>query len=249
MPDPSSTFWALPKPRSLPETIADRIVEAIGTGALKPGERIVELRLAGDLGVSRGPLREALKTLEARQLVESRRGRGTFVTQVSDTDLLQMVMLRANLEGFAARFVAGSFTPALETRLRDLLTAGHAAADEGRTSDWRDLDWQFHEAVVAGAENPYLLSAWRGIGNQTRLFLHTHPVFVVEVEATLANHDVLFAALASCDPDRAEASFRRVILGSAFRRFGRELPSALAGLRESKPPSAALRGRRRAGAA
>jgi len=244
----SPNFWALPARRSLPEAIADRVVEAIGTGALKPGERIVELKLAADLGVSRGPLREALKTLEERRLVERRRGRGTFVTQVSDADLLHMVVLRANLEGFAARFVASSFTPDIETRLRELLTAGRGAAEEGRTSDWRDLDWQFHEAVVAGAENPYLLSAWRGIGSQIRLFLHTHPVFVVEVGATLANHDTLFAALAAGDPDRAEASFRRVILGSAFRRFGREPPPALADLRGRTPAQPAPRGRLRAGA-
>lgn len=155
-----------------------------------------------------------------------------------------MVTLRAALEGFAARFVAASFSPEIETRLRGLLTAGRAAAEEGRTSDWRDLDWQFHEAVVAAAENPYLLSAWSGIGKQIRLFLHTHPVFVVEIGATLANHDTLFSALVSGDPDRAEASFRRVILGSAFRRFDRELPAALSGLHDSKPEGAALRGKR-----
>lgn len=228
MTAPPDNFWSLPRQRSLPETIADRIVEAIEAGALKPGERIVELKLASDLGVSRGPLREALKTLHARQIVESRRGRGAFVTQVTDADLLQMMNLRASLEGFAARFVAASFTGDIEGRLRELLTAGRKAAEEGRTGDWRDLDWQFHESVVAAAENHYLLSAWRGIGSQIRLFLHTHPVFVVEVGATLANHDALFAALASGNPEVAEAVFRRVMLASAYRRFQKDIPAALA---------------------
>src|SRR3712207_409844 len=68
--------WTLPQQRSLPEIVAERVVEAIRAGDLKPGERIVENQLAKRLGVSRGPLREALKVLEANHLVENRRGRG-----------------------------------------------------------------------------------------------------------------------------------------------------------------------------
>lgn len=242
MSDAAIRFRPLPPQRSLPETIAERIVEAIGSGHLQPGERIVELKLAAELGVSRGPLREALKVLETRQLVESRHGRGTFVTQASEDDLLQMVMLRANLEGFAARFIATSLTPDLDKALADLLDAGRIAAGEGRTSDWRDLDWQFHEMVVAGANNPFLLSAWRSIGHLVWLFLHTHPVFVVAVQDTLANHDILFAALRSGDPDRAEAAFRQVILQSAYRRFGREAPAATRSKDEPGSGAAAQRG-------
>lgn len=238
MSDAAPRFRALPPHRSLPDTIAERIVEAIGAGQLKPGERIVELKLAAELGVSRGPLREALKVLEARQLVESRHGRGTFVIDASEDELLQMVTLRASLEGFAARFVATSLTPALDAALAELLEAGRLAALEGRTSDWRDLDWQFHESVVAGAGNPFLLSAWRSIGHLVWLFLHTHPVFVRAVQDTLTNHDTLFAALRSGDPDRAETAFRQVILQSAYKRFGREAPAATANRNELYPTPA-----------
>ncbi len=240
MSDATRRFRALPPQRSLPETIAERIVEAIGDGHLKPGERIVELKLAAELGVSRGPLREALKVLETRQLVENRHGRGTFVIQASEDDLLQMATLRANLEGFAARFVATSMTPELDGTLSDLLAAGRVAAAEGRTRDWRELDWQFHETVVAGATNPFLLSAWRSIGHLVWLFLHTHQVFVRAVKDTLTNHDILFAALRSGDPDRAETAFRQVILQSAYKRFGREAPAATASTDARYPIPAAI---------
>ena len=240
MSEAARRFSPLPPQRSLPETIAERIVEAIGSGHLQPGERIIELKLAVELGVSRGPLREALKVLETRQLVENRHGRGTFVTQASEDDLLQMVTLRANLEGFAARFVATSLTPELDAAMRDLLDAGRLAAGEGRTTDWRELDWQFHEMVVTGADNPFLLSAWRGIGHLVWLFLHTHPVFVRAVQDTLANHDILFAALRSGDPDRAETAFRQVILQSAYKRFGREAPAATASTDARYPAPAAI---------
>jgi DNA-binding GntR family transcriptional regulator len=232
---PDSNPWTMPPKRSLPEIVAERIVEAIRSGHLKPGERIVELTLSKELGVSRGPLREALKALQANHLVETR-ARGTYVRAVSDDDLVRMVMLRANLEGFAARFVAAAMTPQIVETLTDLLRQGRAAADEGRTSDWRDLDWRFHETVVALADNPFLLSSWQAISNLVRLFLHTHAVFEKEVPATLANHDKLFAALVSGDPDRAEHAFRSIILGSAFRRFGRAFPDALASLQGAAPP-------------
>jgi DNA-binding GntR family transcriptional regulator len=232
-----SNPWAMPPKRSLPEVVAERIVEAIRSGHLKPGERIVELTLSKELGVSRGPLREALKALQANHLVETR-ARGTYVRAVSDEDLVRMVLLRANLEGFAARFVACAMSPQVVETLTDLLRQGKAAADEGRTSDWRDLDWRFHETVVALADNSFLLSSWRAISNLVWLFLHTHAVFERDVPATLANHDKLFAALSSGDPDRAEHAFRSIILGSAFRRFGSPFPAALASLEgtSTSPP-------------
>lgn len=233
--------WRMPPKRSLPEIVAERIVEAIRSGHLKAGERIVELTLAKELGVSRGPLREALQALQANHLVETR-ARGTYVRAVSDDDLVRMVVLRANLEGFAARFVAAGMSPQIVETLTDLLRQGRGAADEGRTSDWRDFDWRFHETVVALADNAFLLSSWRAISNLVWLFLHTHSVFEQEVGATLANHDKLFAALNSGDPDRAEHTFRSIILASAFRRFGRPIPDALASLVQGSaaPPQKSL---------
>ena len=82
-----SEAWALPPQRSLPEIVAERLVEAIRSGTLMPGERLVETALADKLKVSRGPLREALKALEANHLVESRRGRGTYVRAVTPEEV------------------------------------------------------------------------------------------------------------------------------------------------------------------
>lgn len=220
--------WTPPIRRSLPEILAERIVEAIRTGHLKPGERIVEIQLARQLGVSRGPLREALKALEANHIIESRRGRGSYVKQVWDEDLVRVVALRAGLEGLAARFVAARITPEEVEALSDRLAEMRRLAGEGRTSEWRDQDWLFHEAVCGLADNPFLLSAWRSISNVVRLFLHTHPGFVLDVPNVLSNHDEMLASLASGDSDRAEATFRGIILESAFARFGRAAPPALA---------------------
>ncbi len=234
--------WDLPAQRSLPEVLAERIVEAIRTGILKPGDRIVELQLSRQLGVSRGPLREALKVLEANQIVEKQRGRGSYVKQVSTEDLVRMVTLRAGLEGLAARSVAATITPDMLSSLSRRLDEMTRLARRGRTSEWRDQDWHFHEAVCALADNPFLLSAWRSISNLVRLFLHTHPGYVHDVPRILSNHETMLAALESRDPDRAERTFRGIILTSAFHCLGVPVPPALTSVSAlPDPPQRPLR--------
>lgn len=79
IPEAENPIWILPAQYTLPEVLAERITEAILSGVLKPGARIIESQLARELGISRGPLREALKTLEVNGLIEYRKGRGTNV--------------------------------------------------------------------------------------------------------------------------------------------------------------------------
>ena len=222
--------WSLPPQRSLAEVVAERIVTAIRTGELKPGERIVEVQLAKRLGVSRAPLREALKSLEARHLVESRRGHGTYVAPVSTEDAAQMLVLRATLEGLAARLVAASLTPEILATLTAHTRDMERASASGDVTAWRDLDWQFHETVCRLSGNGFLLSAWRSISNLVWVFLHSHPGFERAAPQILSNHKALLDALASRDPDRAERTFREVILASAFARLGLDVPPALASL-------------------
>lgn len=230
-----------PARRALPEVLAERVVEAIRVGVLKPGDRIVESQLARQLGVSRGPLREALKGLEANSIVENRQGRGTFVRQLTDEDLAGLVVLRAGLEGLAARIVAAKVTPAIIADLAGRVRHMEALARDGRTSDWRDEDWRFHEALCRFAGNPFLLAAWSSIRNRVRLFLHSHPAFVHEAEHVLDNHERMLKALASGDPDRAERTFRTIVLKSARQRFGDPPPASFAGFGE---PARGTRGDR-----
>lgn len=241
-PEAAEDTWSLPRQRSLPEVVADRIVEAIRTGELKPGERIVEVQLAKRLGVSRAPLREALKSLEARHLVESRRGHGTYVAPVSDEDAAQVLVLRANLESLAARLVAASLTPEMLATLTEKTREMERVAKAGNTAVWRDLDWQFHETVCRFSGNAFLLSAWRSISNLVWVFLHTHPAFEHDRPQVLNNHRTMLEALASRDPDRAEAAFRNAILTSAFARLGIAVPPALASLVTPSAANAPARG-------
>jgi DNA-binding GntR family transcriptional regulator len=221
--------WALPRQRSLPEVVAERLVEAIRAGELKAGERLVETTLASKLQVSRGPLREALKALEANHLVESRRGRGTYVRAVTPEEVGQMLAVRAVLEGLAARLVATNATPAMIDQLRKLHRRIEAAARSGETEEWRDLDGAFHEQICIFSRNDFLLTSWRSIANLVRVYLHQHPAYLTNIEGILGNHVAFLDAILTKDPDRAEAVFRTTILRTGFARLGREVPESLKG--------------------
>ncbi|UPY36001.1 GntR family transcriptional regulator [Sediminicoccus sp. KRV36] len=227
MPDAWTSLGSLPPRASLPETLAARMVEAMRAGELSPGERIVEASLAARFGVSRGPLREALKALEGEGLVERRPGRSPRVAQVSPAQAAQMVVMRATLEGMAARLLAARATPGQLAELEAQHGRILAAAKAGRVAEWRDADWHFHELVCRASGNEFLLRAWLSMSHLVRLFLHRHPAFEAGGEGVLLNHDHLLAALRAGDPDRAEAEFRRVILDSGFRRLGLTPPAGI----------------------
>lgn len=216
--------WAMPARRSLPDMIGERIIEAIRTGDLRPGDRVVESQLAKRLGVSRGPLREAMRALQANHLLETRSGRGVVVADVGTHNLGNMVAMRAVLEGLAARQVAERRTPEMIQLLTSLHSELKRAASSGDTSTWRDLSWRFHETICVLSGNAFLLRAWQSISNLVRLFLHTHPDFERDIPSVLRNHDDELAALRYADPDKAEQIVRDIIMRSAAKHSRADSP-------------------------
>ncbi len=101
-----STLSPRDAPRSLAEDAADRIREQILSGGFGQGEHLVEAKIAQQLHVSRGPVREAFKLLRAEGLVEEEPRRGTFVVSLSSEDVREIYGLRAAIEGRAARLLA-----------------------------------------------------------------------------------------------------------------------------------------------
>src|SRR5208282_5517403 len=93
---------SLVRPQSLPERVADTIVDGVANGALAPGQRIVELELARELDVSRIPIREAIKTLLAQGILEASPHRGTRIVELDDEKIDQVCEVRAALEKIAA---------------------------------------------------------------------------------------------------------------------------------------------------
>ena len=119
----AATLRPLDAPRSLAEDAADRIREQILAGGFAQGEHLVEARIAEQLNVSRGPVREAFKLLRSEGLLQEEPRRGTFVVSLSAEDVREIYGLRAAIEGRAARLLAGRQDPAALAELRSLLTS------------------------------------------------------------------------------------------------------------------------------
>lgn len=147
----------------LREQIKEILLERILRGELEPGERLVETRLARELGTSQAPVREALRDLQLLRLVESEPFRGARVRAVDDTQLLPVFPVRAALEDLAAReaaVLAGGDVSALEQEVAEMRRA--AAAGDWRTQVSADL--AFHRVMVEMAENEPLLQSWLVLG-------------------------------------------------------------------------------------
>lgn len=156
--------------RGLADEVANRIREAIFSGAYSPGAQLREVELSGDMDVSRGPVREALRLLEREGLVHCAWHRGTTVTTLSAEDVAELGSLRGALEDLAVRQVIARASD------EDLATVAKSADMMERVADAHEMvryDIAFHDAVFAAAGHQRLADAWDGIRCQVHLFLLT----------------------------------------------------------------------------
>ena len=156
--------------RGLAEEVADRIRDAIFTGAYPPGAALREVELSAALQVSRGPVREALLRLEREGLVHSAWHRGTTVTTLSGDDVAELDSLRGALEQLAVTRVIAHADD------EDLAAIERAAEHMTQAGDEHTMvhhDMEFHDAVFAAAHHGRLREAWEAIRSQVHLFLLT----------------------------------------------------------------------------
>ncbi|WP_439379307.1 GntR family transcriptional regulator [Amycolatopsis lexingtonensis] len=186
--------------RGLADEVADRIRDAIFDGGYAPGSQLREVELAEALGVSRGPVREALLKLEREGLVRGEWHRGTTVTALSDVDVAELDSLRAALEQLAVALVV--------ERAPDLAEIDAVVGRMERAADEHEMvrcDLAFHDAVYAAAGHRRLREAWEAIRSQVHLFLLTR--IGVESEGYLAGipaeHRQLADALRARDREAA----------------------------------------------
>ncbi|MDX3907178.1 MAG: GntR family transcriptional regulator [Pigmentiphaga sp.] len=147
-------------------TVAGELRQRIMSGAYPPGERLVELQLAAELGVSRTPIRLAFEELVKEGLLERLPTRGFRVKAFDLDDLANALDVRGTLEGMAARLVAERPSPAVLDALRDCVEEGwillEDAAENGyqvETPRWSAMNEKFHAILIQAAGNPPLASA------------------------------------------------------------------------------------------
>lgn len=141
---------------SLHNLIYQEIRSAIVDGRLKPGERLVEERLAEEYGVSRNPIREAIRALNADGLVDVSSRRGAQVADLAPEKVREIIEIRALLESHNARLAARNRNPVTLKNAEAILARGRSALTSGRRRSLRELNEQFHRALAEAGRNKLL---------------------------------------------------------------------------------------------
>ncbi|TRO67701.1 MULTISPECIES: GntR family transcriptional regulator [unclassified Streptomyces] len=192
--------------RGLADEVADRIREAIFSGAYAPGAQLREVELSAAMDVSRGPVREALRLLEREGLVHCAWHRGTTVTTLSADDVAELDSLRGALEELAVRQVIAHASD------EDLAAIAKSAEVMEGAADVHEMvrrDIEFHDAVFAAAGHRRLADAWEAVRCQVHLFLLTRITHSTEgyLTSVPAEHRELVVALRTRDTEASLALF------------------------------------------
>ncbi len=190
---------------SLVRLAADAVRQMILSGELRPGDRLVEERFTGELGISRPPLREALRLLEQEGLLVNLPRRGVIVTPLTDRDLYEVVTLRAAYERLAVELGIPVSNPRLLERVRRSL---EAMSDAARGEDHAALvkaAFEFHLAIVGLADHRRLEDAYAALSLQMHLFMATNTRVREQQNETLTanveRHRRLLEVVESGDPE------------------------------------------------
>lgn len=190
----------------LRDQVKNLLVARILGGELKPGEPLVETRIAQELGMSQAPIREALRDLELMRLVESKPFKTARVRELTDHDLLEVFPVRAALEELAARAVAQDRDADL-TAVRAELEAMREAAAAGDIREQLVHDIRFHRAIVEASGNQSLLQGWLAVGIEAATAFGTYHTQWDPTEL-VGFHEPILDALEQHDVRRAVAEAR-----------------------------------------
>ena len=181
------------------------ILEAIDGGIYRPGDRLVESELAERFGVSRTPVREALQRLETQSML-ARDGRSLIVASLDHNQLAELYVVRAELEGLAARLAARHAAPEEVKVLRDMV-----AADRAHLGDPQALsraNRRFHKQIHLASHNRYLVQQLDLVHRSMALLATTSLAAEGRGETALAEHAAIVEAIARGDADAAQEALR-----------------------------------------
>lgn len=197
--------------QSLVDVVAERLEAAIISGQLEPGSRISEQALAASLGVSRGPLREAIRRLEGRKLLERTPNIGVRVASLSLKDLNEILQVREALECLACSLAATNMSDteiaALKKMLDDHENQKSVQENKGYYQETKNLD--FHFRIVNGSGNDRLAHMLAGdLHYMLRVYRYRSGAQPGRAAEVLQEHRAIVAALETRDPKAAEDAMR-----------------------------------------
>jgi DNA-binding GntR family transcriptional regulator len=211
-PAAKSVLSGLIIPQSLVDQLVERLEAAIMSGELPPGHRLSEHTLADSLGVSRSPLREAIRQLEGRRLVERVPNVGPRVIMTVGRDLEEILVIRESLESLAARLCAINISNEALEALEDLLNVR-----DKKLSNAKKLydGYDFHVGIIMASGNKKLIDMLRGdLYYLMRIHRYRSGASPERAKLAPAEHHKILDAIKARDPDAAERLMREHLVQS-----------------------------------
>jgi DNA-binding GntR family transcriptional regulator len=187
--------------RTLRELAQDAIVADIMAGRLRPGQKLIETDLVTKYGISRGPIREAMRALEGQGLLKATSNRGCVVSSLTRQEIIENYEIRIELEGLAARLATPLLSAADFDQLDSLLCQMNTAAEP---DDWLHLNQAFHLAIYSASRRPQLIAMTRDLMEAVHPYIRLFVSDPGHLRDTHSDHEPLLAALRARNADSAE---------------------------------------------
>jgi len=209
--------------RPLRDVVATEMRRLILDGTLRPGERLIEDRLAEQLGVSRNPVREAIRVLEGEGFLDVTARRGSFVATLSAKQAADLFEIRLVLEPLGARLAAREHSPARIARMKEILARAQTDPDQSDLDTLAELHTELHSLIFEMTGNTYLTAmAIPMVKRGQWLLRQSAPLRTPDA---WSEHHGLIAAIEAGDPDLAEVLARHHVL-SVRSSMRAQLPPA-----------------------
>ena len=208
-------------PRVQPRVLRQEVLEAIRSGILanriRPGSRLLEAEIASRMGVSRAPVREAIRQLEQEGLVEFFPHRGAVVIGLPEDEIDAIYELRALIEGRAIARACATATDADLTRLEGLIADMQAALKPRDIDEVAEIDLRFHGTIVELSGFSLLRHIWQSLDGLVRVRSYQaldRPGRAAQyfLSGSIASHSILVEAIRARDPERAAEAARAHVL-------------------------------------
>jgi len=155
-------YYEMAKRQSTRDFVRENLMERILDGTLKPGDRLVELQIAQELGTSQGPVREALRDLQGLGLIDQEPYKGTRVREITDREIEEAYLVRSVLEQLAAELAAPKLKGNVGA-LKKEVDAFVAAAKKKDLKNYSAHDMEFHRRIIEAADNNLLTTMWNTV--------------------------------------------------------------------------------------
>lgn len=190
--------------KPLREVIFNTLREAIIVGELRPGERLMEVQLAEKMGVSRTPVREAIRKLELEGLVAMLPRKGAHVAELSIKDMMDVLEVRASLDGLATALSASRITDAELKDLQHIYTqfASHVERDNLQGSIKKDVE--FHDIIYRSSRNEKLIQINNNLREQVHRFRVIYLKDYISPKEIVKEHAEIYDAISNRDPAMAQ---------------------------------------------